>query len=231
MDPDVYGFGFVMVVIGGFMQVFNMTLVGTTADDDALNALAQNPPAGYPGLTTVYTDSSAAYIPAAQTIISAYVNNFPTTPLILTLNRVFPGDIGLTDQNAVDGWAKATYPGQLGSMVSALYASVPPHGPPSKVAYPKGFQMVCAAVSDPSRLYIDPDPVPMPPAPTPLQDALERGVTLGAQYIEVYEQDLTPSVSQSVLVVERVKLKDNVSGDTTPPGPPAPPKNLRVIFP
>ena len=219
------------VVIGGFMETFNMTVAATTEDYDAMNALAQHPPPGYPGLTTNYTDISAAYIPAAQTIISAYVADFPTTALILTLYRVFPGDIGLTDQNAVDDWAKTTYPDQLGSMVSALYATVPPHGAPQKVDFPKGFQMVCAAVSDPARLYLDPDPVPLPPAPIPLQDAFEHGVTLGAKYIEVYEQDLTPDISQPVLVVERVKLQDNASGDTIPPGPPAPPKNLHVVLP
>jgi hypothetical protein len=214
------------VVIGGFMQVFNLTVVATPEDDAALNALAQLPPAGYPGLTTVYTDSSAAYIPAAQRIISAFVANFPTTPLILTLNKVFPGDIGLVDQNAIDDWAKATYPGQLGSMVSALYATLPPHGAPSKVAFPKGFQMVCAT-SDAARVYIDPDPVPLPPAPIPLQDALEHGVTLGGQYVEVYQDDLVAPESQSVMATERVKLADNILGGEPPPKP-LPPKNLHV---
>ena len=217
------------VVMGGFMEVFNMTMCSTTDDYDAMNALAQHPPAGYTGLTTAYTDVSAAYIPAAQTIISTYVAKFPTTPLLLTLYRVFPGDIGLTDQNAVDDWGKATYPGHVGSMVSALYATLPPHGDPQKVAYPKGFQLVCAAVDDPARLYLDPDPVPMPPNPTPLQDALEHGVTLGAQYIEVYQQDLVPDESQPVMVVERLKLIENANGEITPPGPPNPPNNLHVV--
>jgi hypothetical protein len=90
--------------------------------------------------------------------------------------------------------------------------------------------LVCAAVDDPARLYIDPDPDPIPPAPIPLQDALEHGVTLGAQYIEVYQQDLTPDESQPVLVLERPKLQDNANGEITPPGPPKPPKNLHVIY-
>ena len=84
-------------------------------------------------------------------------------------------------------------------------------------------------MDDPARLYLDPDPVPMPPNPTPLQDALEHGVTLGAQYIEVYQQDLVPDESQPVMVVERLKLIENANGEITPPGPPNPPQNLRVV--
>jgi hypothetical protein len=95
-------------------------------------------------------------------------------------------------------------------MVSALYATVPPHGPPPYplLTYPKGFQMVCQA-SDAARLYLDPDPVPIPAAPIPLQDALEHGVTLGGKYVEVYQPDLVASGAQSMLAIERAKLQAN----------------------
>jgi hypothetical protein len=93
--------------------------------------------------------------------------------------------------------------------------------------------MVCRAIEDPAREYLDPDPVPMPPFPTPLEDALEHGVSLGAKYIEVYEEDLTPASAQPVLAVERAKLLANVGdgSDCGPPGPPAPPTGLHVVFP
>ncbi|HEY3661820.1 MAG TPA: hypothetical protein VGL24_01560 [Chthoniobacterales bacterium] len=220
------------VVMGGFMENFNMTVVGIDSDFNAMENLAKNPPAGYPGLTTSYVDFSSAYIPAAQRVITDYSTYFPTTPLLVTLYKVVPGDLGITLQNTVSDWGKAIFPGHVGTMVSALYATVPPHSPPpAPLNYPKGFQMVCRAVDDPARLYIDPDPVPMPAAPTPLEDALEHAVSLGGKYVEVYEADLTPEISQPVLAAERAKLLANVgdgSGDT-PPGPPAPPTNLHIV--
>ena len=214
---------FSYVVLGGFMQSSPMYFVKTLDDDAAVNALAQNPPNGYPGLTTSYTDSSAAYNPAAEAIIAAFMDAFPTTPVILTLANPFPTDQGVEDQKIIKNWALAQYPVRFGTMVSALYASPPPHDPPDPpLPYPKGFQMVCRA-SDAARLYLDPDPVPLPPAPIPLQDALERGVTLGGKYVEVYDDDLYPEISQPVIATERVKLKANVYGT------PAAPINLRVV--
>lgn len=222
---------FSYVVMGGFMQTFNMTIVSIDADFNAMENLARNPPAGYPGLVTKYADFSAAYIPAAQRVITDYHNLFPTTSLLLTMFRVVPGDLGVILQDTVAEWGKDAFPGHVGTMVSALYAVVPPHAPPpAPLNYPKGFQMVCRAVTDPARTYIDPDPVPMPPAPIPLQDALENAVSKGGKYVEVYEEDLTPAISQPVLAIERAKLLANV-GDGTgdPPGPPAAPTNLRVV--
>ena len=217
------------VVMGGFMETFNMTVAGIQADADAMEALAQNPPPGYPGLVTQYPDFASAYTPAAQKVIASYATNFPTTSLILTLNRVIPNDIGLTLQTRFPIGAKSAYPGLVGTMVSALYATVPPHAlPPAPLTYPKGSQMVCAA-SNASRLYLDPDPVPLPPAPIPLQDALEHGVSLNDIYVEVYEEDLTPAISQPVLAIERAKLLANVGSNGTFPKPPAPPTNLHVV--
>ena len=218
------------VVMGGFMQNFNMTIAGIDADFNAMENLAKNPPSGYPGLVQAYADFTAAYTPAAQKFISTYITEFPTTSLLLTMFRVVPGDLGITLQNAIGDWGKATYPVHFGTMVSALYATVPPHpAPPSPLPYPKGFQMVCKAVTDPARLYIDPDPVPMPPAPIPLEDALEHGVTLGGKFVEVYEDDLTPAISQPVLAVERAKLLLNVGDGTPPPDVPAPPTGLHIL--
>ncbi len=212
------------VVIGGFMENFNTVVVATDEDFAAVEALAKDPPSGYPGLTTSYADFSSAYVPAAQKVIDTYVTNFATTALLLTLSRVVPGDLGLTLQNSVPDWAKATYPQHFGTMVSALYAVPAPHAlPPVPLAFPKGFQMVCHT-SDPARLYVDPDPVPLPADPIPLEDALEHAVSLGGQYVEVYEDDLTNPVSQPVLAVESVKLKANIPAD----GIPAAPLNLRL---
>ena len=205
------------VVMGGFMQVFNMVMTATSEDTAAMEAIAQNPPADYPGLTTSYLDFASAYIPAAEKIISDYKTNFPTTPLLLTLLRVIPGDT--TIQNTIVDWAKETYPDQFGTMVSALYAVPPPHNPPPPpLSFPKGFQMVCVT-KDVSRLYTDPDPAPLPVAPVPLEDALEHAVTLGGQYVEVYPGDLVAPEHQAVLAQERAKLIANVGEEAAPMAP------------
>ncbi len=222
------------VVMGGFMQNFNMVVAGLEADFNAMENLAKNPPSGYPGLVTSYADFSAAYIPAAQRVITDYQTYFPTTPLLMTMMRVVPGDLGVTLQNTISEWGKAAFPGQVGTMVSALYAVSPPHAPPpAPYNFPKGFQMVCRAIEDPARTYIDPDPVPMPAFPIPLQDALEHAVSLGGKFVEIYEEDLTPVLAQPVLALMRAKLLANVGdgtgGPPDPPGPPSPPINLRVV--
>lgn len=218
------------VVMGGFMENFNTVVAGIDLDFNAMENLAKNPPVGYPGLVTSYTDFTAAYTPAYQRVITGYANSFPTTSLLITLFRVVPGDLGVTLQNAIGEWGKAAFPAHVGTMVSALYATVPPHAPPAPpLSFPKGFQMVCKAVDDPARLYIDPDPVPIPPAPIPLEDALEHGVSLGGKYVEVYEDDLTPAISQPVLAIERAKLLANAGDGNGDPGPPAPPTNLHVV--
>lgn len=64
---------------------------------------------------------------------------------------MIPGDVGLILQNTVVDWAKAAYPVQIGTMVSALYAVPPPHiAPPAPLTFPKGFQLVCRAATDPA---------------------------------------------------------------------------------
>ncbi len=212
------------VVMGGFMENFNTVLAVTDDDFNAMEAIAKNPPSGYPGLTTSYADFSSAYVPAAQKIVGKYGTSFPTTPLLLTLARVVPGDLGKTLQNDIPDWGEATYPGQFGTMVSALYATPAPHAaPPHPLPFPKGHQMVCHT-SDAARLYLDPDPVPLPADPIPLQDALERAVTLGSQYVEVYEDDLVNPLSQPVLAAERLKLIANIPDASAP----AAPTNLRT---
>jgi hypothetical protein len=217
------------VVMGGFMEQFNMFLADTTQDAAALTNLALHPPPGYPGLTTSYPDFSSAYTPAAQSVVSNYAANFPTTCLLLTLTDVIPGDEGTTLENTISDWGKDTFPYQFGTMISALYATPAPHDPPPlPLDFPKGFQMVCTAIDDPARLYQDPDPVPIPDAPIPLQDALEHAVSLDASYVEVYEGDLTQDNQQTVFATERPKLQANAS-DRTPPQTPDPPTGLHVL--
>ena len=182
----------------GFMQVNVMYFAAGQDETNVTNLALQ---AGYPTL-------SAAYVPAAETIIAAFAAAFPTTAIVL--NPVQPFTTG--GQGAVEDirdFGFTTYPGQFGVMYP-LQATLPPHLPPlPPYPYPKGSQMLCVA-SDAARLYVDPDPVPLPAAPIPLQDALENGVSLGSQYVEVYQSDLSLDIAQDVLAAEGIKLKANV---------------------
>ena len=70
--------------------------------------------------------------------------------------------------------------------------------------------MICPANKDPAPLYKDPDPVPIPSLPIPLRDALENGVSLGAQYVEAYKTDLELAIDWAVFAAEGVKLDANL---------------------
>src|SRR5436305_1563247 len=137
------------------------------------------------------------------------MNAFPTTACILTMQAPFPdlGDL----QGTVGDWGIAAYPSRFGTMRNGLTAVPAPHNPPPPPApYPFGYQMICAAIDDPATLYQDPDALPLPSPPIPLQDALENGVTLRAQYVEVYGTDLELEIDWPVLAAESVKLKSNL---------------------
>ena len=183
----------------GFMQVTVMYFAPLPQDETNLTALAVL--AGYPTL-------SAAYVPAAESIIAAHTAAFPTTAIVL--NPVQPFNVG--GQGAVDSirnFGFTMYPGQFGTMYPQA-ATPPPHpspGPP--YTYPNGSQMLCVA-SNTDFLYLPPAPQPPPPAPIPLQDALEYAVTLDHQYVEIYGDDVNLNVQQPVLQTEGIKLKANL---------------------
>jgi hypothetical protein len=187
------------VIITGFMQTNGMFLAGGA---DEVNLSAQALRAGYP-------DLSSAYLFAAEGITSAIMDAFPTTACIITMQAPFPD---LSDlQGTVSDWGVATYPRKFGSMRNGLTAVPAPHGPPPPaVSYPFGYQMICPANKDPATLYKDPDPVPIPSLPIPLRDALENGVSLGAQYVEAYKTDLELAIDWAVFAAEGVKLKANL---------------------
>jgi hypothetical protein len=176
-----------------------MYFAPTPQDETNLTALALL--AGYPTL-------SAAYVPAAETIIAAHASAFPTTAIVL--NPVQPFDTG--GQGAVDSirnFGFTTYPGQFGTMYPQA-ATPPPHASPAPPStFPNGSQMLCVA-SNTDFLYLPPAPNPPPPAPIPLQDALEFAVTLDHQYVEIYGDDIKLDVDQPVLQAEGVKLKANL---------------------
>ncbi len=194
----------------GFMQLCIMYLTKTPEDEAKLNALA---------VQAGYIDLGSAFIPTAEKLIGAFMEAFPTTAVMLNPTIPFATG-GMLAQNTVRDWGINTYPGRLGIMYASLRAIPAPHDPsPGALPFPKGFQMICVA-TDVQRLYGNPMPAYDPPAPTPLQDALENGITLQGQFIEVYGNDLNVTENQSVLTKEAESLKKNL--------PVKPPTNLRI---
>src|SRR5262249_51031999 len=207
------------VIITGMGQGNTLKLAETTQDEANLATNAVQ--SGYPDLST-------AYLSATEAIISSAMGAFPTTACIVTLQAPFPdlGDL----QDTVQDWVIPASPLRFGTMRTALMAVPAPHDPPPPpIPYPFGYQMICSAVDDPATLYKDPDPVPMPTPPVPLQDALENGVSLGSQYVEVYKTDLELEIDWPVLTAEGAKLKADLPTPPptpqtpTPPPPPTPP--------
>jgi len=197
------------VLTGGFSQNSNMQLSKTVEDDAALSALALNPPPGYTGLKISYASLSAAYVPAAETILDTYGKYFKLTPIILTLFTVYVAPQGRIDQYTVRDYGLNTIP-EFGTMVSALWATTDDHTLPTTLSdTPKGFQMVWIT-GDPDRSMYQDGVLPDPPQPQPLYDALANGVHLAGQYVEVYPADIANAVNQKTLASERALLKANV---------------------
>jgi hypothetical protein len=179
------------VVMGGLGQNIESYLSKTAADDAALTALG--------GID--------AWIAAAKKIISTYASAFPTTPFFITASRVLTNDYDQVALQTVIDWAVATYPGRFGIMNATLNANSSTVYYPNLAIYtyrdtqPVGFQMLCSSIFDPHRLG------------GTLDQALNAGVQLGAEYVEVYQSDADAPGNQTVLAVEGDALEANV-----PPG-------------
>jgi uncharacterized repeat protein (TIGR01451 family) len=186
------------VVMSGMGQIVETYLAQTARDTTNLTNLG----------------GPSAWTEAAKQIIAAYANAFPTTPFFITAAKPFPTADGLSAlQNVVD-WGVATYPGRFGIMNAGLNAQSDTLYYPNLAVYtyrltqPVGFQMLCSAARDPVRLR------------GTLDQALMRGVQLGAKFVEVYPVDADDPGQQTVLAVEGAALKLNAS--PTPPVSPTP---------
>ena len=176
------------VVISGLGQSIETYLSKTAADDKALGALG----------------GQTAWVAASQQVIAAYAEAFPSTPFFITAGKpFFSPDSVLALQQVID-WAVATYPGRFGVMNATLNAAS------STVYYPNlaistyhntqpvGFQMLCSSITNRERLQ------------GTLDQAMTQGVGLGADFIEVYQNDADAAANQAVLVKQGNALQENV---------------------
>ena len=175
------------VVISGLGQLIETVMAKTTADDNALTALGGPP----------------AWETAAQQIIAAYADAFPTTPFFITASKPFLGRETMLDLQTVIDWAVATYPGRFGIMNAGLNAHSSIVYYPNLAIYtyyhsqPTGFQMLCSALRDPRRLG------------GTLNQALTQGVLLGGKYVELYQADADAPQYQTILQIQGDALQNN----------------------
>ena len=176
------------VVISGLGQYIESYLSRSAADDIALGALG----------------GQAAWIAGAQQIITAYADAFPTTPFFITAGRPFFSLDSMTSLQTVIDWAVATYPGRFGIMNATLNAVSDTGYYPNLAIYtyqgtqPVGFQMLCSSITDKVRLK------------GTLDQALGSGVALGAQFVEVYQNDADATANQPILAKRGADLEANV---------------------
>jgi hypothetical protein len=218
------------IMIAGFMQALGMNYAQTQEDMDALDALAVTPPPGYDGLTVSWPNFLTGYVDAAKKIIDMYALAFPQTPIILTISNPFPTQAGQAAQQEIKQYGLDTYPGHFGTMVSALYAVLPPHapGPVPTIQYPKLFQHAVPSQNI-SRIYNPPIPDPIPDAPQPFSDCCLHGVTLGGKLEEIYIGDATAEMNQAVLDLVLPLLLANLANAEDQQPPPIPGEETPTI--
>lgn len=176
------------VVISGLGQSIETHLSKSAADDKALGVLG----------------GQEAWVAAAQQIITAYADAFPQTPFFLTASKPFLSPDSVTALQQVIDWAVATYPGRFGIMNATLNTASSTDYYPDLAIFtyhntqPVGFQMLCSSITNRERLK------------GTLDQAMTQGVGLGADFIEVYQNDADAAGNQAVLAKQGNALQENV---------------------
>ena len=185
------------VVVGGFSQ--KLAILAGTEDESNLNALAVG--AGYANVHD-------AWQYAARTIITGFINAFPTTSIILTTTPPFSD--GRTDVRTLKDWGWATYPRHFGTVNTSLFATPSPHGLPPELSYNPQLAQCFAPCSNNPACYAGSPPSPFPADPTPLSDCLGHAVEVADHLVEVYRPDTRESIAQSTLADYGDRLAANV---------------------
>lgn len=176
------------VIISGLGQSIETYLSKSAADDKALGALG----------------GQDAWVASAQQIITAYADAFPQTPFFITAGKPFFSPDSVTALQQVIDWAVATYPGRFGIMNATLSAASSTGYYPNLAIFtyhntqPVGFQMLCSSITNRERLK------------GTLDQAMTQGVGLGADFIEVYQNDADAAGNQAVLAKQGNALQENV---------------------
>jgi hypothetical protein len=220
--------------MSGFQKTGECYLASAQADIDFFDASAVA--AGY-AATDSLPAGLVAWEATVKEMVAQYMTSFPNTPLLITGARPYGGDsqpVGQLAMNEIFAWGVAAYPGRFGIMNSQLHATSTTGYFLNKPIYdnrltnPVGIQFLCAGTSD------NPDNLPRlsdyPPwgdstvllsAYDAVNNSLTAGVSLGCNFIEVYESDITNPDFQAMLAAQSAALEL--------PLPPDAPGNLRIV--
>ncbi len=208
-------------VVSGCMQHYEGYLAKSALEETQMNDLA---------IAAGFDDLDDGWWTLSQQIISAYVEAFPNTAVLFTSARPYPSDTGSTGvrQRALRDWITDTYPGHAGWMTAQLHAAAGgPFPPPPPVNWPHGFQAINNSLSDLERFYGTgnvPDPPPVPPQP--MEDFINNGLRLGAQFLEIYTGDMRLAANQATYAERAPEFESFTDyvppGDGEPPPPPPP---------
>jgi len=149
-----------------------------------------------PDATNLMNLGGAMWLDAAQRIIGICAISFPQTPVFVGLSKPFPGPAGLATETAFAKWINDTYPGRFGVMCNSLNAVSNSGYFPNECVQnmrPSGFQMVCSS-RDPVRLGGS------------LAVAINKGIELGGQFIEVYLPDVQNPAYQGLFASANTQL-------------------------
>jgi hypothetical protein len=134
------------------------------------------------------------WINAAETIAGYYATWFPTTPFIYENGTPVPGDN--TDYGVVVDSCVSAYGVQFGIKSDGLY--------PHYLLNSWGGQKILALSKTGNQVGFQ--DLRVFSNPNDLQTSLNKGISLGAHYVEVYTADVTASNDQAVLQAAQAQL-------------------------
>ena len=223
----------VYVPMGGLGQTGESRVAVETSDVawfDA-NAIAN----GYKA-TDDYSAAVVAWKASTEAIMDAYMSAFPTTPPFITIANCF-GTIGGGSDALLDifAYAAANYPGRLGFMNAQLNAVTGGAGSSvmsdNRATNPTGAQFLYSSATPCGLAGLskcdgsgfgceDIGDNPCLSAFDAVNNTLEKGLSIGCRFVEVYEIDVTNPAYQTMLATKGAELK----------GAPKPPMGLRAVL-
>ena len=147
-------------------------------------------------------EATAKWTASCNAIIDAHAQNLHSTPFIFTAGKPFRGRPGVQALESVVSAAAKKYPGRFGIMNCTLNAHSAPEYPPNELVgefhetNPVGLQFLTSTEG-----FGNHD------LGGTLAQALDAGIALQAQYIEIYSKDADEPANAATLTTYAEKLK------------------------
>jgi hypothetical protein len=147
-------------------------------------------------------EAVAKWTASCNAIIDAHAQNLHSTPFIFTAGKPFAGRAGVQALERVISAAARKYPGRFGIMNCTLNARSSPEYPPNRLVRefhdtnPVGLQFLTSTEG-----FGNHD------LGGTLAQALDAGISLHAQYIEIYSRDADDPANAATLTTYAEKLR------------------------